>query len=546
MYNKGVLKFRGLVEPQKVVPKIQASKYDFLLMQKIGFYISYIGSDYSFHAVDRFASFPLFYTVYNNKPYVSEKIDDLIPYLKDISFNPIGYYGTGGIMKGERSNDTPFAGVKRLLPGHYLEYKAKRINIKCYWSFSQLKGYQFKGTYNEAIEELGFLVCQAVKRHYQFAPDAALHLSGGLDSGTIAALFSKYSSRKILALALTQANAPIQGEIYESGFMKAYKEYAPNLTINYFHPEDINIRRLNFYPDADNWYDIPKEGVQSKVANLARKQNKKVILTGLGGDELASYGHRNQNSLFTVSNDIQANLFLNLMIRKKNLGVQWVKGILGRDGHVIDSLRSTNIYSNTFSNSNWYTKSFISCTSSIFKAPIMALHWYPVSYKYRLELLDRSYFTVRSDQWNFIGRHYDIDYMHPLLDVDLVEFSASIPPKYFRRKTDRELFKKAMRKHLPSRLLKGTKRPGFYKKDYSRKDTMDLIISVHSTVQKLSKTFAGTVYDYFQMDRMLKSYIKMLHQIPESHIGTYRIINLNLIKITILNNRGHFLNKFFT
>lgn len=543
--NEAVLKHRGAIYPEKILPRLKAHDYNWVKEQKMGYYLSYTTEHFQFHAVDRFASFPLFYCVKNGKPYVSEKVDDLLLHLPQVKFDPVGYYGTGGMLKGERSHRTPFVGIERIMPGHYLEYKDGKINLTRYWSFLDLKDKPFQGTYEEACEELGFLVKQAVERCIDFAPETAVHLSGGLDSGTITAITCQLSNQERQAYALLRDNAPLEHDTYESGFIQKYQQEFPQLKVNRFDPTKDEEIEGNLFTAADNWYYISTNNVQCAIAKDVQAKGKKYILTGVGGDELASYGHSYQNVSYSIHNDQQAKLYLKWMIGRKRRWRYRIKGLLGRDGNIIDSFRSTEMNKMVLLNKHWYTKAFVKSASSSFNKADMALYWFPSSYDYRLETLSRSFFTIRSDKWNFIGRHYNVDYLHPLLDSDVVNFSASIPRDFFKGKKHRELIKTALNKQLPKSLLEGGKRPSHPRKQLEVGALKMQIAATKSELTLLKDSFAGNVYDFNKMRKMLNSYEQLMKTIPNTDTQTIVAIKRWASQIDQITIKAKYLNHFF-
>lgn len=311
--------YRGAVQAEKLIPQILEGDYSFIQEQKMAYYLSCSQQNFGFHIVDYFASLPLFYTIHKGVPIVSEVVDDLLPYLSEMEFNPAGYYYTGGLEKGGRSVHTPFKGIQRIPPGHYLEYRNGKTKLHCYWSFDSLKESPFQGTYAEACETLGFLIRQAVKRCYEFAPNAALHVSGGLDSGSIAAIICQLSSVDRRVYALLWEGTPLTENAYESGFISKYQSYYPQLKVHRLYPyslkkEDWHVPILK---EAGNWHYAHQESEELKICQHMQTENRQYILTGLGGDELASFGNMHQRMRWSVHNDDQAKLYLKWKDSKK-------------------------------------------------------------------------------------------------------------------------------------------------------------------------------------------------------------------------------------
>ena len=499
-------KYRGMVLPEKVIASIKACDYGFVHTQKLGYYFSYETNTFQFHVVDRFASFPLFYCIKDGKPYVSENVEDLIPQLDRIEFDPAGYYSSGGLFKGERTELTPFKGIKRIKPGHYLEYKSGHINIVQYWSFLDLKDKPFNGTIDEAAEKLGFLINQAVKRCYDFDKNCAVHLSGGLDSGIVASLYASFSDDNVQAYLKKFEDDPMV-EGTESSYAKKYQVCYPNLKLECF---DYKSPSLNSEFLAGNWHTARLNSNEGLEITHAAKNDHKFILTGLGGDELASYKISKLTKRL-IGNDRQANELIKFRNRPSTKIKEIIKILLGKKGNPIHALKLYSPQNFFSSNHFWYTKEFYKKNKYLMDLPPMIPEAYPTTLSYRLEVLSRSWFTIRSDRWNYLGAKHGIDFIHPLLDADLISFAACIPASMYMDIGKRELFKKACNKYIPSDLLEGVKRK-MNSPNMPNAKLLEQNLSIQLTkTYDLEQSIASSVFDIKVLRKQIKCSIKKLY-----------------------------------
>ena len=104
-----------------------------------------------------------------------------------------------GHVAGER---TPFVGIKRLLPGHCLTWKGGRLTTKCWWSLREripdVRGQSlgepvsyFTRTFNDSVN----------LRRIADVPVGVL-LSGGVDSGSIAASLASQAGRDVASFTV--------------------------------------------------------------------------------------------------------------------------------------------------------------------------------------------------------------------------------------------------------------------------------------------------------------------------------------------------------
>ena len=81
-----------------------------------------------------------------------------------------------------------FKGVKEVLPGHFMRISNGNITEKPYW---ELKSCEHTDSYDETIEKVRYLLCDAIKRQLVSDVPLATFLSGGLDSSFITAVAAR-------------------------------------------------------------------------------------------------------------------------------------------------------------------------------------------------------------------------------------------------------------------------------------------------------------------------------------------------------------------
>ena len=190
---------------------------------------------------------------------------------------------------------TLYAGIHKLLPGHYLELDLKTFRSKCfcYWSPPQYDEIQTHGSTKEHIHKTRELLEQAVKRQLVADVPVGVFLSGGIDSTAITAFASRHYSGTIAtysagfdfdkgvnelakARAVAKLFATDHHEIYIQGTMIG--EIAEKMVEHHGMP----------FSDAAN---IPLYLLASKINGAT-----KVVLQGDGGDEMFG-GYRRYSTL---------------------------------------------------------------------------------------------------------------------------------------------------------------------------------------------------------------------------------------------------------
>ena len=191
----------------------------------------------------------------------------------------------------DAGKDTFFAGVKRLLPGHFMTVTADgKTKTTKYWSpevnpefSSSLSDAEYAGRFGELFERV-------IRRHMIADVPVGVSLSGGLDSSGVSSVMA--------ALMGSGADTHTQGSLH------TFSALYPGQSIDeseYVHSVERHVRSVPHYayPTVDQFWDEIAEWVWYQeeptissapyayysVYRIA-KGEVKVILSGNGGDEL--------------------------------------------------------------------------------------------------------------------------------------------------------------------------------------------------------------------------------------------------------------------
>jgi asparagine synthase (glutamine-hydrolysing) len=229
---------------------------------------------------DRFGIKPFYYTIVNNIFYFASEIKALLPFVEEIQTDQdsLNDYLTFQFTLGEK---TLFKGIKKLEPGNILTIENSQISIKKYWEvyynvdFSRSESY-----FTEKISEL---MNESISLHMRSDVPVGAYVSGGRDSGIIAALASKIETSDFRGFT----GKFTYGEGYDESM------YARDLSNqNSFDLYELDIQSGDFISSIEKiiyYLDEPVAGPgsfpQYQISNLA-SQHRKVILGGQGGDEI--------------------------------------------------------------------------------------------------------------------------------------------------------------------------------------------------------------------------------------------------------------------
>jgi asparagine synthase (glutamine-hydrolysing) len=230
-------------------------------------------------ARDRLGIKPLHYAFINGRLFFGSEMKAILaaaPELAEIDSSALLQYFYFGYVPDPR---TAFAPIKKLPPGHLLEFNKGKITIRQYWDLPRY-GTHSPRNEEECLEQLEHLLAEAVKiRLISDVPLGAL-LSGGTDSSTVVALMARAASGPVKTFAI---GFP-QGDFNEAPYARIVAEH--------FGTEH---HELILEPDVVQTVDTLTHSLEEPfgdssilptyyVSCLAR-QHVTVALSGDGGDE---------------------------------------------------------------------------------------------------------------------------------------------------------------------------------------------------------------------------------------------------------------------
>ncbi|MBP9664290.1 MAG: asparagine synthase (glutamine-hydrolyzing) [Pyrinomonadaceae bacterium] len=238
-------------------------------------------------ARDRFGVKPLYYVhTDDGSLFFASEIKALLEagaVKPEVNFNALpdqfGNHGTSG-------DETLFAGVKRLLPGHTMVWHDGKLNIREYWDLEFETKHEPRSD-AEYIEEWRDLFEESVRLRLMADVPLGMFLSGGIDSSAIAAMMSR------------MVDEPIK--TFSVGFSEREAnelEYA-RLVARTFGTDhhEITVTPDEFFDALPNlvWHEDEPIGFVASVplyfVSKLAQQHVKVVLTGEGSDEMmAGYG----------------------------------------------------------------------------------------------------------------------------------------------------------------------------------------------------------------------------------------------------------------
>ena len=351
---------------------------------------------------------------------------------------------------------TFFAAVYKLPPGHALSVEwapaanggvRRQVRLARYWR-PELTPVAAAAEDDDA-EQFRHLLTQAVHDRLRGCDAGAVgtHLSGGLDSSSVAVVAARELRRQGLGPPLAFSWLPQPGD----GPPKA--EHAPEYALVDAVCAQEGVAVIHGAPSAADVLDVLRcdgalPGIHVHVNEAiaqrhAAARGVRVLLSGWGGDECVSFGGRGHWQALLLRG------------RWRRLAAEWRAqdaSALRFMAHVVLPLLHPALVPALSGQGPRRGRWLIDAT---FARRVGSLGTPPRRTigvrRTQLRLLQAGHLAERMEGWAASGAARGIEYRYPLLDRRLLEFALSLPPEQFRRgRWGRWLFRHGCEPLLPA------------------------------------------------------------------------------------------------
>lgn len=358
-----------------------------------------------------------------------------------------------GYCSGEQ---TLFAGIRKLMPGHWLRLTPEQLEIRQYWEIPCPTVHQ--GHDDQSwIAECRTRLEEAVRTRLMSDVPLGMFLSGGVDSSAIAAIMKPLSSGPVKTFAVGYREQAFSELPYARHVAEAIGTEHHEVVIGREEFFDVLPQLIWHEDEPISW---PSSVALYFVSRLAAQQVK-VVLTGEGSDELFAGYARYRTHLLnqrllkayravprslrdSVRSGIAGSRLLSGNIRRK-----LQHSVLGR-GEDLEALYLDNFYS-AFSSAEQQRlltvpfdgtyASYLHYWNAQPDASLLARMLYADQKTYLVELL------MKQDQMSMAS---SIESRVPFLDHQFVEFAASVPDRMkLRGGVGKYILKRAVEDILP-------------------------------------------------------------------------------------------------
>lgn len=372
------------------------------------------------------------------------------------------------------SNRSIFEDINQIPQGCFLIYKDSKTYIKPYWKlkYTGENNNKYKNA-KEFTDELEDKLIASVKGRMIADVPISFYLSGGLDSSLITGIASKVTNQNLNTFSITFDDDNFDESQYQD-YMSEYlgtrhnkemfsRREIPSIIKEVIYHAEVPLVRSGAFP-------------MYVLAKLVRSNDKKVVLSGEGSDEL--FGG------YDIFREVQIREFCS-----RNPESKYRPALYKRVNNFVQGLdkQPTSSLALFYNNSN--TQSWFSSHQSRWKLGAYSSQFFTLEYreamKYEDEIKQMEEFLPKefmawtplqraqyleiqtlfsnyllSSQGDRVSMAASVECRYPFLDYDVVDFANSLPDnKKILGLNEKYIVKRLAQKYVPEMIIKRKKFP---------------------------------------------------------------------------------------
>ena len=354
--------------------------------------------------------------------------------------------------------DTFFKEIQKLPAATSLTISKENVSESVFWSVEDISEIHYD-TYEAYVEKLRELLSDAVRVRLRTAYPAASHLSGGLDSSTVAVLAARELEKRDQPLyAFNWIETPT--EQHDPTYYSEWGFAAQLAKLENIEQKSIKLTP-EFIADSYDKVDITQEDVthfwsEYLVRDEAEKYNVRTFLSGWGGDDLISNnGYSYLPGLFRQGRFVKAIKVLSVPYKDKNYKyLRIFKRSLKELIYPFFNKKMFNLYKieHDYDLFEFVQEPF---SNSLKKFSFPAGYYRPGVHSKQKVQLTGGHILFRIENWAASAYGKKLEYSYPLLDKRIAEFALAIPEDLFALKNghQRYFFRSAISDFLPENIV---------------------------------------------------------------------------------------------
>ena len=345
---------------------------------------------------------------------------------------------------------TFFRAVRSLPPGHSLTVDANTERLERWWRPEDAPTVRH-GSDDDYAGALLELCAQAVRARLRGAQPVGVHLSGGLDTSGVAVLAARELRRDGRPLQAFSWHPPppetrTESEAAEYGLIEAVCAQEGLRPIYHAVGAGDVVAALRrdgaFAPDRDGTLQH-----EALVQRSAAERGVRVLLSGWGGDEGASFNGRGYHAQLLRRGRLARLYRESREQTERPLRLLLANAVLAQVHSEAPRLAS-RLWQGRLPRRR---RTFVHPALARRAARPQESPRMTGVRQMQLALLGGGHLTHRIEDWAASGARHGIEYRYPLLDRRLLEFALGLPPEQFRRgRWNRWLMRYALQSVVPS------------------------------------------------------------------------------------------------
>ncbi len=399
-----------------------------------------------------------------------------------------GWMGDFVTQSEENPNSTFYKYIKKVPPAHILEYEGGQLTITRYWEMDIHRSLpeQTDDTY---IAEFTVLLQQAVECRIPDDINIGSEVSGGIDCTSVASIAKSYLDKQNRPLftyahaSLDEAKYPCEKEAINRfiAFLQPFKHT--------FTPEKISgmCRVMDHAFQLGNGIAYCHYASFSKaIFEKAGSDQVKIVFSGNGGDHGVSFkGYHAVIGSYIAQGDLKT-AFRELKIIHKN-PAKAIASLLFWWLRITINPKTEKRYRKTILSALQALKAmqrgYPGLLQYNYKKRSSAMVFNNVR-EHLAEKLAEAELSNRCEATTIAAAHYGVIYRYPLLDIRLLQYLLSLPPRMLHQNgINRYIFRKTIERWVPKTMAYQPKPPAnmygwileAYKFDYDHQIEYSLI-----------------------------------------------------------------------
>jgi asparagine synthase (glutamine-hydrolysing) len=400
-----------------------------------------------------------FYYCYKDKALAfASEISALLtfPHVPDIlSEDMMLEYLLSGTFHFSQTRNTFYEDIFRLPFSHHMVVSDSAHHIEQYWFPERIKTLHLPNE-NDYVEQLRELLHEAVACRLRTDYKIGSHLSGGLDSSSVAIMANRMLRAQGKSLhAFAWQPPPSESQEQEDSSLERIRLISEqeNIPVTYA-PWDLSDQRTLKIDKSLR----PTETIafEQFIQQSAHDEGIRLLLSGWGGDETVSFNGRSiwlhqwrSGQWLALLHNLKGRdqKILSPKTLLKNIPVNFWRRIIKM--YWLPSWVRQKIGAENPPPSDLFLKSHIA--DKTYNYRIDGNERY--SEASQIKIFYNGHITMRMDAWSWSAAEHDIVYAYPLTDKRVLSFIYSLPPELFMKQSwNRYIYRVAMEPIFPEGL----------------------------------------------------------------------------------------------